>query len=681
MRGIFRAAAAILLVFILFSITAAAAKATENDKIQYLPDGQGGFYILQCRTNEFRLMLTDPNNSTRTVMTGSTKLMYFTVSGELVVLVAEKMNSQPVIVAKSGRNPQTIFLSDTELADGLVAADVHYNVYAVDSRERRFIRKFSDTGELIEKISAGFDVQALFSCGNELYAAGNGKCMSLLQGITVSTTVPAGRFIMSGNYTCGTDGTVYSFSGGIFSPICRCSTPVCCASYGEIFSARGSVLYKNDTNGNTISSYDTGSPITAIYASGTKVACVSSGELNIADLSKLKKTEDETPPESRIHDESRNTDDSSKDAPDNSFSLSSEKYDLSGDEIIIDSGTTVAAFRSDISLSGGSAQFYDTDEKTTTSGQLGSGCSVCFTGGGIQRRYRFIVKGDLTGEGNINSRDETTLCAVLLGEKSTDEIILSAADMNGNRAADAGDLVLLRKMLGKSPGTESSSGEVQLSLSTDAAAAGKAFYVYADFSAAPVSAVLSELSYDNSHLHLTSAKLTDGSGTDSFRYYDAGGKVSLLLTGGVNGKRAALRFEFQDNSPYSGTLEAVLSAYDSDGNSLRSEKILPLNISTSAAPEKSSSEGKTEASSKTKTSSKTAKEKNTTSKEKSSSVSDEETATTESDSDIIEYTIPGFDEPVDESKRNMLIAGVILLAIAAGIAGYQIAQVRKERKK
>ena len=86
MRGIFRAAAAILLVFILFSITAAAAKATENDKIQYLPDGQGGFYILQCRTNEFRLMLTDPNNSTRTVMTGSTKLMYFTVMRQMYTI-------------------------------------------------------------------------------------------------------------------------------------------------------------------------------------------------------------------------------------------------------------------------------------------------------------------------------------------------------------------------------------------------------------------------------------------------------------------------------------------------------------------------------------------------------------------------------------------------------------------
>ena len=351
---------------------------------------------------------------------------------------------------------------------------------------------------------------------------------------------------------------------------------------------------------------------------------------------------------------------------------------MNSDTIILEAGTTIAEFRSDISYTGCTPSFFSAAGNEITSGQLGTGCKAVFSGSRAVRRYSFMIPGDLTGEGNVNSRDETALSSFLLGESST-AIPTAAADLNKNSKADTGDLVLLRSMLSKPTGTSGTAGNVDISLSCDAGKAGKAFYVYADISAPDVSAVLAGLEYDSSALRLTSAKSADGGGTDFFRSYDSGGRVNILLTGGANGRKIAFRFEpaFSSEQNYSFS-PAILSASDGYGKPVRCNAPSVLSVSThedasviSASSKSTSSSRSSSDGSKSKVSSRGSSKDNDDGPEETE---DPEESRTTSTNAVRQLT-----EPVDASKRYLIIAGVILLAAAAGIFGYLLASSGKKK--
>lgn len=117
MRKFFRTATS---AFVIISLICAFVPlcSAENVKTSYLPDGHGGYYTLSADKSGFTLYQTDVSGNSRSLMSQGTSVRYFTVSGDMVILVAERMNSQPVILSKGGSNPSVIFLSGIEPAEG-----------------------------------------------------------------------------------------------------------------------------------------------------------------------------------------------------------------------------------------------------------------------------------------------------------------------------------------------------------------------------------------------------------------------------------------------------------------------------------------------------------------------------------------------------------------------------------
>ena len=107
---------------------------------------------------------------------------------------------------------------------------------------------------------------------------------------------------------------------------------------------------------------------------------------------------------------------------------------------------TISKVKDNLNLSGYNIEFKNYAGKTITSGKLGTGSVAIFSKDGKTAEFTFIVKGDVTGEGNANSRDVDCMYNHILGKSSLSEINAKAADINNDGVVDTLDLLLLSKM-------------------------------------------------------------------------------------------------------------------------------------------------------------------------------------------------------------------------------------------
>ena len=101
------------------------------------------------------------------------------------------------------------------------------------------------------------------------------------------------------------------------------------------------------------------------------------------------------------------------------------------------SGETVADFKRKTSVK----NVYKADGTIAKSGKLKTGFTTVIN----SKTYVITVCGDVTGEGNVNSRDVTLLHKYLCGNAELDGAYLKAADFNLDGEADNRDLVLISR--------------------------------------------------------------------------------------------------------------------------------------------------------------------------------------------------------------------------------------------
>ena len=129
----------------------------------------------------------------------------------------------------------------------------------------------------------------------------------------------------------------------------------------------------------------------------------------------------------------------------------SDAYTLSESErVYIPLSETISKVKDNLNLSGYNIEFKNYAGKVITSGKLGTGSVAIFSKDGKTAEFTFIVKGDVTGEGNANNRDVDCMYNHILGKSSLSEINSKAADINNDGVVDTLDLLLLSKMVSSS---------------------------------------------------------------------------------------------------------------------------------------------------------------------------------------------------------------------------------------
>lgn len=111
--------------------------------------------------------------------------------------------------------------------------------------------------------------------------------------------------------------------------------------------------------------------------------------------------------------------------------------------LVIPAGTTVAGVKKEITYTGYNIAFYKADGTAKTSGNVGTGMVMLFSDAktGETKTYKLLIKGDNTGEGNVNTRDKQKIVNHLLEKEHLSGLYYHAADMNTDGIVDTRDLV------------------------------------------------------------------------------------------------------------------------------------------------------------------------------------------------------------------------------------------------
>ncbi len=151
--------------------------------------------------------------------------------------------------------------------------------------------------------------------------------------------------------------------------------------------------------------------------------------------------------------DNNNNDDNNDPEPIKGDLLTSDLYNIDPQTNIItgiDQGTTIKEFKDNIlyNTEKYSIHFINYSNSAVTSGIVGTNMKVILKEKNKTKcEYTIVIYGDLTGEGNINSRDTNTLLNHLLGKTSLSGPYLLAADINHDNVVNTLDLLLLEKYI------------------------------------------------------------------------------------------------------------------------------------------------------------------------------------------------------------------------------------------
>lgn len=302
------------------------------------------------------------------------------------------------------------------------------SVYSFDGTHTGTLR-FLDS---ITSLTPAFDGGAYAVCAKRLYRLSAGSCTEIPGAQVSSPLFSAGEDVLLSAfgqaYVLRGDRIVNSFevdTDGIVTAGCVIGNRVYYPCSGRIYG------YDLST-GMKVCYYDCGD-FDALYAVGNTVHAVnkSTGNRNVIPISRF--TEFEPPdqegggPEQGI-----------------GYEIASDAYRIDWTNFQISRippETSVAAFRSKMKYSGYSMAVYK-DAAERKSGNVGTAMTAVFSSGSGSITFELSVDGDLTGEGNRNSRDLTIVMDYLIGAADFNGVYTIAADLSDDGIVDTVDLAL-----------------------------------------------------------------------------------------------------------------------------------------------------------------------------------------------------------------------------------------------
>ena len=139
------------------------------------------------------------------------------------------------------------------------------------------------------------------------------------------------------------------------------------------------------------------------------------------------------------------------DQPENELRITSDVYQIDRGQKRISGvapSTTRAQFKENLSYPRGELIIRNQNGQIASSKNAGTGMTVQLVdGGAVYDELQILVRGDCTGEGNVNTLDYRALQYHLLGTKPLDGLMLLACDVNRDNKVSTLDLLCIDKYL------------------------------------------------------------------------------------------------------------------------------------------------------------------------------------------------------------------------------------------
>lgn len=362
-----------------------------------------------------------------------------------------------MICNTSGSETGKIFFDDISLKPDCAAYDTS-KIYLVDNRSPDTIQIYTKEGGSPQtSVSVGSAVQKLFVYNNSnVYAltADGVYAVNSSKAIKLNSVKPESDFYFYGNLCCTSDGKIYTFDiQNGFSLYFSSDYQYTAVMKNKIYAVSYEKIYCLDTDGKISAVYTSNSIITDLCASNTSLTFISDNTAHVITTDDFSAVPGEASHETSENSQSSQTENSSFfSVPQNSETsvsnqLQSSIYDLNQSIIEIPYNKTIAQLKKEITYTGYTAQFFDYNHKSKTSGILGTGAALTLTAGTKTYSYTFWVCGDISGEGNINTRDITALSDYLIYKFDLTDLQLRAADFNKDDIVNTADLLSLYKQI------------------------------------------------------------------------------------------------------------------------------------------------------------------------------------------------------------------------------------------
>ncbi|MDD6847980.1 MAG: dockerin type I domain-containing protein [Oscillospiraceae bacterium] len=416
------------MICLLFSVS------TTLNAVNYNLESQAGYEtqliyensgVYFCSLGNDKLIVNKLNENTKYTYSFDEQIIAYTVANKSVYILTVsdiQANTFYIYKATADKIKKCGSVYNINIGESTTfVADKNENFYLVDGKNNIIV--------INSKTYSPFDFKSkqLFSHNGKIYSVGNYEIKQISHNSVVKSFKYNDGFtkVISKNYICGNN-NIFSLDNGItkIKSIENTSNLLVGESDKYIVEGYGNKLYAYDKQtGKITSKYEIG--YFPIYLSVYRNTVYVVSKNNTDYMLNTYKADD-------IFKESIT--DSTNTA------IDFKDFKIKGKYIFVDKGTTVAKFKSSISYVGYDAVF------SKKSGNIGTNNTVTFSRNGNSSTYIFIVLGDLTGEGNVNSRDIYEIFGHLLYDKNLVKPFTISADLNCDNKISNIDLVMLARM-------------------------------------------------------------------------------------------------------------------------------------------------------------------------------------------------------------------------------------------
>ena len=364
--------------------------------------------------------------------------------------------------------------SDTDVLDSFTINGLQYytdcgfyyynnsEIFLLSDRSSNIIEQYSTSGLLrtrytfnstVSQIGRDYRGNMFAVCAKTLYYW-NGSRFTACGGSSVS--VPVTWF--SDNLLSDSSGKVYRIQNSscnlLFTASADFGKTTPCIIDDVVYYPVGKQIYGyRITNGEKLSEISLSDSIIGLYAYRGKVYAVSDSvspvvaEIRPDEFTDL--TLKQPSPQQNNASPSPDNNNADGNSSDPDYIISSSVYRIDYDSYRISNipaGTTFAQLKQNITHNGYNMSLYR-DGSQKEYGNCGTAMTVVFDSDRAKYTFELSVIGDITGEGNVNSRDHTRLMEYLIGSYWFNGVYLLSADLSGDGVVDVKDLALLHRMI------------------------------------------------------------------------------------------------------------------------------------------------------------------------------------------------------------------------------------------
>ena len=419
--------------------------AANDDTDRIFSDGRGKFYRFFSDTESTIVEQIEYNNTKR-IFYQSVPSDSALVTGGNMVIVRSSGSRLILFTAVKNSIDHLVSFNDLLPKKNCIASDSSHTYYITDERNPSAVIICSKDGAEVKNCELSSEVRFLFSDteGNTVFAACENGIYDIREEKWISCPVPEGEICFNNRFCTDSSGNVYELTpeDGFVLLGNYPYQHISVTEDGKIYAAVDNIIYLLDDHGKAAYSYTTENEITRLTASGQIIAVCDSELLLLrqSDFQQIYAPAEESS-EVNLPDPEVDVSDPEQSVQEWDGTVSSDLYQIE-DGIIsnIPEKTTVTALISHLDWGEGEVIIRNASQKQMTSGKIGTGWTVQIISGQQDCIFFTAVRGDLTGEGNVNSNDVKKLSGYLFQNAELTKYEQAAADWNGSGSVELKDL-------------------------------------------------------------------------------------------------------------------------------------------------------------------------------------------------------------------------------------------------